>query len=47
LQTSPSLDNNKQIYLVGIHDKPGTLKLIHTLFSDKIASERAEGDTTS
>ena len=46
LQTSPSLDNNKQIYLVGIHDKPGTLKLIHTLFSDKIASERAEGDTT-
>ena len=46
LQTSPSLDNNKQIYLVGIRDKPGTLKLIHTLFSDKIASERAEGDTT-
>jgi hypothetical protein len=46
LQTSPSLDNNKQIYLVGIHDKPGALKLIHTLFSDKIASERAEGETT-
>jgi hypothetical protein len=46
LQTSPSLDNNKQIYLVGIRDKPGTLKLMHTLFSDKIASERAEGETT-
>jgi Protein of unknown function (DUF3352) len=46
LQTSPSLDNNKQIYLVGIRDKPGTLKLIHTLLSDKIASERAEGETT-
>jgi hypothetical protein len=46
LQTSPSLDNNKQIYLVGIRDKPGTLKLVHTLFSDKIASERAEGETT-
>ncbi|HWZ24826.1 MAG TPA: hypothetical protein VN037_06045 [Verrucomicrobiae bacterium] len=46
LQTSPSLDNNKQIYLIGIRDKPGTLKLIHTLFSDKIASERAEGETT-
>ena len=46
LQTSPSLDNNKQIYLAGIRDKPGALKLIHTLFSDKIASERAEGDTT-
>ncbi|HZV60258.1 MAG TPA: DUF3352 domain-containing protein [Candidatus Eremiobacteraceae bacterium] len=46
LQTSPSLDNNKQIYLVGIRDKPGTLKLIHTLLSDKISSERAEGETT-
>jgi hypothetical protein len=46
LQTSPSLDNNKQIYLVGIRDKPGTLKLIHTLFSDKITSERAEGEIT-
>jgi hypothetical protein len=46
LQTSPSLDNNKQVYLVGIRDKLGTLKLIHTVLSDKIASERAEGDTT-
>jgi hypothetical protein len=46
LQTSPSLDNNKQIYLVGIRDKPGTLKLIHTVLSDKIGSERAEGETT-
>jgi hypothetical protein len=46
LQTSPSLDNNKQIYLIGIHDKPGAVKLIHTLLSDKIASERAEGDVT-
>jgi hypothetical protein len=46
LQTSPSLDNNKQIYLVGIRDKPGTVKLIHTLLSDKIGSEHAEGETT-
>src|SRR3984893_3542301 len=46
LQTSPSLDNNKQIYLIGIRDKPGAVKLIHTLFSDKISSERAEGDAT-
>jgi hypothetical protein len=46
LQTSPSLDNNKQIYLVGIHDKPGVVKLIHTVFTDKINSERAEGDVT-
>jgi hypothetical protein len=46
LQTSPSLDNNKQIYLVGIHDKPGVVKLVHTVFTDKINSERAEGDIT-
>src|SRR6202048_2677658 len=46
LQTSPSLDNNRQIYLIGIRDKPGAVKLIHTLFSDKINSERAEGDIT-
>ncbi len=46
LQTSPSLDNNNQIYLIGVRDKPGAVKLIHTLFSDKISSERAEGDIT-
>jgi hypothetical protein len=46
LQTSPSLDNNQQVYLIGIRDKPGAVKLIHTLFSDKINSERAEGDVT-
>jgi hypothetical protein len=46
LQTSPSLDNNKQIYLIGVRDKPGAVKLIHTLLSDKISSERAEGDVT-
>ena len=46
LQTSPSLDNNKQIYLIGVRDKPGAVKLIHSLFSDKISSERAEGDVT-
>jgi hypothetical protein len=46
LQTSPSLDNNKQVYLVGIRDQPGALKLLRTLFSDHITSERAEGETT-
>jgi hypothetical protein len=46
LQTSPALDNNKQIYLVGIRDKPGALKLMHTVLSDKINSERAEGEVT-
>jgi len=46
MQTSPSLDNNKQIYLIGIRDKPGTLKLLRTVLSDKISAERAEGETT-
>jgi hypothetical protein len=46
LQTSPSLDNSKQIYLVGIRNKPDTIKLLHTLLSDRITSERAEGETT-
>jgi hypothetical protein len=46
LQTSPALDNNKQIYLIGIRDKPGTLKLLHTLLTDRITSERTEGETT-
>jgi hypothetical protein len=47
LQTSVSLDKNKQIYLVGVRDKAGAIKLLHTLFSsDHITSEHAEGDTT-
>jgi hypothetical protein len=46
LQTSPSLDSNKQIYLVGIRNKADTLKLLHTLLGDRITSERAEGEVT-
>jgi len=46
LQTSVSLDKNKQVYLVGVRDRDGAVKLLHTLFSDHIASERAEGETT-
>lgn len=46
LQTSASLDKNKQVYLVGVRDKAGAVKLLHTLFSDHITSERAEGETT-
>jgi hypothetical protein len=45
MQTSTSLDNNKQIYLIGIRNKPDTLKLLHTLLADRITSERAEGET--
>jgi hypothetical protein len=46
MQTSTSLDNNKQIYLVGIHDKTETVKLLHTLLTDRISAERNEGETT-
>jgi hypothetical protein len=46
VQTSPSLDSAKQLYVVGIRNKPETLKLLHTVISDRITSERSEGDTT-
>jgi len=46
IQSSPVMDLDKQVYFLGIRNKPDTLKLIRTLFSEQISSERAEGDTT-
>jgi hypothetical protein len=46
LQTSATFDSAKQVYVVGIHKKPETLKLLRTAFADKLASERSEGDVT-
>jgi hypothetical protein len=46
MQTSPSLDTAKQVYFLGIRKKPETLKLMRTLFSDQLTSERNEGDVT-
>ncbi|OLB88566.1 MAG: hypothetical protein AUI12_04505 [Acidobacteria bacterium 13_2_20CM_2_57_6] len=46
MQTSPSLDTAKQVYFFGIRKKPETLKLMRTVFSDQITSERNEGDVT-
>jgi hypothetical protein len=46
LQTSPSMDAAKQVYFLGIRKKPETLRLIRTLFSDQLTSERNEGDVT-
>jgi hypothetical protein len=46
MQTSPALDPQKAVYVLGIRKKPETLKLIHTIFSDQVSSERVEGDTT-
>src|SRR6266566_4369356 len=46
MQTSPSMDSAKQVYFLGIRKKPETLKLIRTVFSEQITSERNEGDIT-
>src|SRR5260370_14815404 len=36
----------KQVYFFGIRKKPETLKLMRTVFSDQITSERNEGEVT-
>jgi hypothetical protein len=46
MQTSPSMDSTKQVYFFGIQKKPETLKLMRTVFSDQLTSERNEGDVT-
>jgi hypothetical protein len=46
LQTSPSMDNAKQVYFLGIRKKPEILKLMRTVFSEQLTSERNEGDVT-
>ena len=46
IQTSPSLDAAKQGYVLQINKKPETLKLLHTLLSDRIESEKTENDVT-
>jgi hypothetical protein len=46
IQTSPTLDDSQKVYLLGIRNKPDTLKLTRSLLGDQITSERAEGDAT-
>ncbi len=46
MQPSPSMDSAKQVYFLGIRKKPETLKLMRTVFSEQITSERNEGDIT-
>jgi hypothetical protein len=46
IQTSPTLDGSKQVYLFGIRNKPEALKLLRTIFGDQITSERNEGSAT-
>ena len=46
MQTSPSMESAKQVYFFGIRKKPETLKLMRTVFSEQLTSERNEGDVT-
>jgi hypothetical protein len=46
MQTSPSMEAEKQVYFLAIRKKPETLKLIRTVFSEQITSEHTEGDAT-
>ncbi|MGB9431001.1 MAG: hypothetical protein WBQ89_02055, partial [Candidatus Acidiferrum sp.] len=46
IETSPTLDENQKVYLLGIRNKPESLKLTRSLMGDQITSERNEGDAT-
>src|SRR5260370_7740596 len=40
------MDSTKQVYFFGIRKKPEALKLIRSAFSDRLTSERNEGEVT-
>jgi hypothetical protein len=46
LQSSPALDADKKIFFLGISDKPGTMKILHTIFGEQITSEHDEDNVT-
>jgi hypothetical protein len=46
IQTNPAMDPQKAVYYLGIRNKQDTLKLLRTIFSDQLGSERNEGDAT-
>ncbi len=46
IQANPAMDPQKAVYFVGIRNKQNSLKLLRTIFGDKIGSERNEGDAT-
>jgi hypothetical protein len=46
MQTSPALDPDKRVFFAGIRNKPESLKLIRTILSDRLTSERNEGNVT-
>lgn len=46
MQSSPVLDPDKKVFFAGIRNKPESLKLIRTILSDRLTSERNEGNVT-
>jgi hypothetical protein len=46
IQSNPGMDPLKAVYYVGIRNKEDSLKLLRTVFGEKLGSERTEGDTT-
>ena len=46
IQNNPAIDPQKAVYYIGIRNKPDTLKLLRTVFSDQLGAERNEGDAT-
>jgi hypothetical protein len=46
LENSPTLDDTQQVRVLGIRNKPDALRLLRTLMSDQITSERNEGSIT-
>jgi hypothetical protein len=46
MQTSPALNPDKKVFFAGIRNKPESLKLIRTILSDRLTSERNEENVT-
>lgn len=46
IQASPAMDPQSAVYFLGIRKKPEALRLLRSLFGDRLTSERNEGDTT-
>jgi hypothetical protein len=46
IQNNPAMDPQKAVYFMSIRNKPDALKLLRTIFSDQLGSERNEGDAT-
>src|SRR5262249_48113729 len=46
IQNDRSLDNDKQLYVVGIQKQQTALDIIHHVYADQISGEHSEGNLT-